>query len=240
MAAIQDKPWQDLPEMKPFLPGGRLEDSTGTRREVHSASTGNNLAVLQHWFYRLQPQRTLEIGLAFGASASLLLALHRQAGHSGVSHHAIDPFQRTDWGGCALRHLEQEGLSGRFAHHEELSCFALPALHQAGERFGLIYVDGSHLFEDVMVDFYFASLLLEPGGVIAFDDSSCGHVLKVVSFIRSNLGTSYQEISPYEVTAPRWPKLKQIVARWTRKQQLTLFEKVKGPASDWNTPFKQF
>ena len=240
MPATPTQPWQELPEMKPFLPDGRLEDSAGTWREVHSASTSNNLAVLQHWFLQLEPARTLEIGLAFGASATLLLALHRQAGHSGRCHHAIDPFQRTDWGACALRHLAAEGLNERFALHEELSCFALPKLYQTGERFGLIYVDGSHLFEDVLVDFYFASLMLETGGIIAFDDSSCGHVLKVVAFIRSNLGSAYRELSPYEVTAPRWPRLKQKVARWTNRQQLTLFQKVAAPVRDWNTAFKDF
>ena len=207
MPATPTQPWQELPEMKPFLPDGRLEDSAGTWREVHSASTSNNLAVLQHWFLQLEPARTLEIGLAFGASATLLLA---------------------------------EGLDERFALHEELSCFALPKLYQTGERFGLIYVDGSHLFEDVLVDFYFASLMLETGGIIAFDDSSCGHVLKVVAFIRSNLGSAYRELSPYEVTAPRWPRLKQKVARWTNRQQLTLFQKVAAPVRDWNTAFKDF
>lgn len=226
--------------MKPFLPGGRLADAAGAWREVHSASTSNNLAVLQHWFHQLNPTRTLEIGLAFGASATLLLALHRQADHSGICHHAMDPFQRTNWGSCALRHLESEGLSSRLAHHEALSCFALPRLLESGERFGLIYVDGSHLFEDVMVDFYFCNLLLETGGVIAFDDSSCGHVRKVVAFIRSNLAASYEELSPYEVTAPQWPRLKQTVARWTNRQQLTLFKKAGAPVRDWNTPFKDF
>ncbi len=230
-----------MPEMQPYLPGGRLEDETGAWREVHSTSTSNNLEVLRHWFLQLQPRQTLEIGLAFGASATLLLALHREAGHGGICHHAIDPFQRSGWGSCALKHLRHEGLAGRLRHHELPSCFALPQLAQAGERFGLVYVDGSHLFEDVMVDFYFASLLLEDGGLIAFDDSSCGHVRKVVRFIRANLGAAYEELSPYEVTAPRWPRLKQRVARLTGRQQLTLFRKRKGaPVRDWSTGFVNF
>jgi predicted O-methyltransferase YrrM len=232
--------WQEMPEMKPFLPGGRLDDDEGKEQAVHSASTSNNLAVLEHWFRKLDPAQTLEIGLAFGASATLLLAMHRAAGRSGVCHHAIDPFQHRDWGGCALKHLERTGLRDHCKHHEALSCFALPALHQAGGRFGLIYVDGSHLFEDVFVDFYFCSLLLETGGVIAFDDSACGHVRKVVSFIRRNLAASYQELSPYAVTAPQWPRLKHAVARWTHRQQLTLFQKMAAPERNWDTPFTNF
>lgn len=233
--------WRRMPEMQPFLPGGRLEDENGVAREVHSASTSNNLEVLRHWFEKLLPRQTLEIGLAFGASATLLLALHRQAGHTGLCHHAIDPFQKGEWGSCALKHVEREGLAGRLHHHEQLSCFALPKLAEAGERFGLIYVDGSHLFEDVMVDFYFSHRLLEEGGVIAFDDSSCGHVRKVLRFIRRNLGAAYEELSPYEVTAPRWPRLKQQAARLTGRQQLTLFRKRTGaPVRDWGTPFTNF
>lgn len=241
MTTAPSQPWRQMPEMQPFLPGGRLEDEHGTVREVHSASTSNNLEVLRHWFEKLQPRQTLEIGLAFGASATLLLALHRAAGHAGICHHAIDPFQKSDWGSCALKHLESHSLFDRLHHHEQRSCFALPKLAEAGERFGLIYVDGSHLFEDVMVDFYFSHLLLEEGGIIAFDDSACGHVRKVVRFIRRNLGAAYEELSPYEVTAPRWPRLKQHVARLTGKQQLTLFRKLQdAPVRDWGTGFVEF
>ena len=240
MASTAPVPWQDLSEMKPYLAGGVLTDSAGAERAVHSASTSNNLTVLQHWFEQLKPARTLEIGLAFGASATLLLTLHRQLGHQRICHHAVDPFQRTDWGGCGVRHLEDAGLAPLFKLHEELSCFALPKLCESAERFGLIYIDGSHLFEDVLVDFYFCHRLLEQGGIIAFDDSACGHVRKVVSFIRTNLAGTYTEHSPYEITARKWPRLKRTVARWTNRQQLTLFQKIAEPKRDWDTPFVEF
>ena len=56
-------------------------------------------------------------------------------------------------------------------------------LVEKGEQFGLVYVDGSHIFEDVFVDAYFGSRLLAEQGIIAFDDCRDLHVLKVIKFI---------------------------------------------------------
>jgi predicted O-methyltransferase YrrM len=230
--------WMTWQAMQPFAANGTLLGEDDAPHAVNSASTPNNLTVLAHYHRVLQPERTLEIGLAFGASASLLLTLHELAGAG--EHHAIDPYQRSHWKGVALRHLEEQRLDHRFTWHEALSSVALPKLVETGLTFGLIYVDGSHLFEDVMIDFFYASRLVTDGGIIAFDDSSCGHVAKVVSFIRRNLGGMFAEESPYLITAPRSPKLKAFAARVLRKQQLTLFRKVGEPVRDWNTPFVNF
>jgi predicted O-methyltransferase YrrM len=230
--------WRELPAMRPFAEGTPMEAEDGSTRMPNSCSTPNNLAVLAHYFEAIKPQRTLEIGLAFGASATLMLAMHERVG-SG-EHHAVDPFQRRDWGGVALKHIEACGLAKRFTLHEEMSALALPKLVQNKAKFGLIYVDGSHLFEEVLIDFYFSNLLLELGGVIAFDDSACGHVAKVVSFIRRTHQGCYQEESPYAITEPRWPKLKQFAATLFDRQQLTVFKKAAEPKRDWDTPFINF
>lgn len=210
----------------------------GSTRTPDSCSTPNNLTVLCHYHAELKPQHTLEIGLACGASATLMLALHEQAQRG--AHHAIDPFQCTNWGGVALRHIEAQGLSKRFTLHKELSAFALPKLKQSGVNFELIYVDGSHLFEDVFVDFYFSNLLLKVGGVIAFDDSADAHVAKVVAFIRHNLADTYAEESPYAITEPKHPKLRQFAAKITGRQQLTIFKKVRESQRNWDAAFTNF
>ena len=43
---------------------------------------------------------------------------------------------------------------------------------QDGRRFGLIYIDGSQEFDDFFVDAYLCARLLEPGGIMLFDDRS--------------------------------------------------------------------
>ena len=82
------------------------------------------------------------------------------------------------------------------------------------------------------MDFYFSHRILEVGGVIGFDDSSHPQVAKVVRFIRRNMRREYVELNPYAITAPRWPRTKQAVARLSGRQQLTLFKK----REEWERP----
>ena len=226
--------WRLIPAMKPFVEGGALPDAEGRMVPVGSCSTANNLTVLAHWFRALRPRVTLEAGLAFGASTTLFLSLHRLlgAGEPGRCHHAIDCLQHTLWRDCGLLHVRACGLEDLFRFHDRLSARALPDIEEAGVKAGLIYLDGSHLFEDVFVDFYFSHRILEVGGVIGFDDSSHPQVAKVVRFIRRNMRREYEELNPYEITAPRWPRAKLAAARLSGRQQLTLFKK----REEWERP----
>ena len=232
--------WKSLPAMQPFVHGLPMATESGEFQVPHSCSTDNNLTVLAHYFAELNPQHTLEIGLGFRASAALLLSLHQQAGGEGRSHHAIDAFQSQDWGNAALLHLQNTGLTSSFCFHNQLSSLALPKLVESGEKFSLIYIDGSHLFEDVFVDFYYSHQLLEVGGIIAFDDSTCAHIAKVLAFIRSNLKSDYEEHSPYAITAPRQAWLKGFAARLLGRQQLTVFIKLAHSKRTWGTAMRSF
>jgi len=59
-----------------------------------SNSTLNNLKFIQRMMWDRQPQRTLEIGIAFGASTLVFCAEHQKLGRTGTKQHtAIDPFQ---------------------------------------------------------------------------------------------------------------------------------------------------
>ena len=53
--------------------------------------------------------------------------------------------------------------------------------------FDLIYLDGPHKFDEVMVEFFYASQLLKVNGIIYFDDQSLGSVHRVCAFIYQNL-----------------------------------------------------
>ena len=79
-------------------------------------------------------------------------------------HVAIDPFQPTVWDGVGIQSLERAGLSDLVEVMQEPSCRVLPRLLSSGRQFGIMYVDGSHLFEDVFVDAYFGARLLTDGG----------------------------------------------------------------------------
>lgn len=55
------------------------------------------------------------------------------------------------------------------------SVTALDRLVASGGQFDVIYVDGSHMRDDVMVDSILAWRLLRPGGLMIWDDYGGGH-----------------------------------------------------------------
>jgi predicted O-methyltransferase YrrM len=59
-----------------------------------------------------------------------------------------------------------------------LSADVLPELMVEGRRFDFIYIDGSHVAPDVLLDAAMSFALLKPGGILAFDDYdwSPGHL----------------------------------------------------------------
>src|SRR5262249_34661334 len=142
----------------------------------------------------------LEIGMCFGGSCLLFTASHQEASSKPSRQHtALDPFQTTAWDDAGLLAVQRAGLSGYLDFRPQFSHVALPRLLESGEQFDLIYVDGSHIFEDVFVDAYFGSRLLSENGVIAFDDCRDPHVQKVIKFVRANLQSSHKELdlSPF-------------------------------------------
>lgn len=133
---------------------------------------------------RLKPELSIEIGLAYGFSTVYLLAAMKQG---GVGRHvAIDPFQHSEFAGIGSRHAETLGLADRFVHLEERSVDALPRLQAEGARAQLIFIDGDHRFDGVIVDLYLASELCDVGGVIAFDDVQMPAVARALDFLRAN------------------------------------------------------
>ncbi|HXQ12730.1 MAG TPA: class I SAM-dependent methyltransferase [Caulobacteraceae bacterium] len=53
---------------------------------------------------------------------------------------------------------------------KSLSSAALPLIKASGEKFDLIYVDGSHAALDVLIDLCFCASLLKTGGMMILDD----------------------------------------------------------------------
>lgn len=219
---------------------GVSENRHGAEITINSTSTLNNLHVLRELIIQRKVAETLEIGMAFGASALAILATMREVHGTGPFHHtAIDPFQSEHWQGAGAHLVELEHLSERFTLIEELSFVALPSLHKQSAKFDLIYVDGSHIFEDVFIDFYVSSFLLRAGGCLLFDDCRDSHVDKVVRFIVSNYSSILRplDLSPFEM--PDKPFFKRLGNR-LGVSQLKGFEKTKEPPRQWDAGFVRF
>ena len=200
---------------------GRVVGKTGKVFEsVGALSTRNNLDTIEQLMRRTRPATTLEIGLAFGASALTFADMHRKNGSPCSRQHvAIDPHESTVWDDVARLKLEESGLGEFVEVIEAPSCLALPQLLDQGRQFGLIYIDGSHLFENVFVDAFYCARLLAEDGYLLFDDSANRHVAKIIGFIDNDMpGVSRQP----ERT------LRQSVARILGRRQLAIYRRI-GP-----------
>jgi hypothetical protein len=153
---------------------------------------------------------------------------------------ALDPFQESIWDLTGLRAMERAGLSGYLDFRPAFSALELPKLLEGREQFEMVYVDGSHLFEDVFVDAYFIVRLLSEGGVVAFDDSSNRHVAKMLRFLRSSLQGRVEELDLSDYRKNGTNGLIHRAARRLGKVQLTAFRRIAGMTREWNAPFHTF
>jgi len=171
----------------------RGEAQPGTDGRLHTPDNITRISPSQGmWLYDLclavKPKHTLEIGMAYGYSTLYFLAAiaRNQSGH----HTAIDPFQNSYWHGIGLAHandhLPAAGKDTSFRFIEDRAEHAATDLARTGSRFDLIFIDGNHCFDAVLVDFYLYAPLCAIGGRIVFDDLWMSSVQTAVAFLRTN------------------------------------------------------
>ena len=230
------------PVLEEMIRTGSITGRRGKRfDELVAISTSNNLHMLRRLQLELKPRRTLEIGLCYGSSCLIFTATHREiSGRAAHQHMALDPFQKEAWDDSGLLAIERAGLSDYLDFRPQFSSLILPRLVENGEQFDLIYVDGSHLFEDVFIDAYYTSRLLPEGGVVAFDDCRDAHVLKVIQFIRRNLPAALEEMDLSPFRADQGKSIKYRAARLVGRTQMRAFRRVGTLTRPWNAPFQNF
>jgi predicted O-methyltransferase YrrM len=134
---------------------------------------------------------TIETGLAWGCSAAYIIA----AGGDGP-HVCIDPYQEESYGNQGLENLSRLGFASRVELFRSPSAEALPLLMAERRRFDFAFIDGSHRFDAVMIDWYFLDRILESGGVVVFDDVWMRPVQLAVSFVECNRADYRRLASP--------------------------------------------
>ena len=161
----------------------RTVDGTGTLplKDSINAEIGH---LLQKLIAEKRPSVTMEIGLAYGLSTLCICEALLKAG--GRRHIAIDAFQSTMWNNIGLQHVRDAGFGDLVELREELSQDALPRMVAEGLKVDFAYIDGTHTFDQKMVDFFYVDRILNVGGVIAFDDCDWTSVHQVCRFIAAN------------------------------------------------------
>lgn len=148
------------------------------------------------WIYglcrKIKPQRTLEIGMAYGFCTMYFLAAIKANGMG--SHVAIDPYEITHWHGIGVKKAQEMGMERSLRFIQTSSVFGLPDLAREGSEFEVIFLDGDHKFDDVLLDFTMADYVCAKGGYIILHDMDLPSIRKVVSFIENNR-SDYQRLN---------------------------------------------
>lgn len=164
---------------------GRVQSQDGEVRHIFPWSIPSSVGSFIYQFVMENNlSRTLEIGMAYGLASLCLCKAHDDRGQG--SHISVDPCQTSDFLNIARRNLELARLSSYCECIEEPDFLALPQLYSRNNRFDFVFIDGLHMFDYTLVDFFYSDLLLDVGGYIAFDDSQVPGVARVLDFIKTN------------------------------------------------------
>jgi predicted O-methyltransferase YrrM len=181
---------------------GKVEAEDGTLLDAFPAALPRfHAEEIARLVRDLSLTRTLETGMAYGLSTLAICSVHEERGAG--DHIAIDPHQSTDWGGIGRLNLKRAGLSGRAEVIEARSDEALPRLRDEGVRVDFALIDGLHLFDATLVDFFHADRMLDTGGVVVFHDTWMPAVAQAVEFVRTNRAYEHVEAGDAAMTALR-------------------------------------
>ena len=179
------------PVLSRILETQQVELADGSSLPLHSHISEEEGNYLQRIISQIRPTQTLEVGFAYGISTLFICEALSNVG--GSLHIAIDPYQEGPWQSVGLCNAERAGYLPLIEFHREPSHLALSALEVEGRRFGFAFIDGSHTFDNTLVDFFHIDKILNVGGVIVFDDTHLGGVRKVVRYVLTNRAYSVYE-----------------------------------------------
>lgn len=172
----------------------RCEDLEGQVVDPFTASIpSTDGMVLYKNVTEMKARKTLETGMAYGMSTLFMCQALKDNG--GGEHVAIDPEESTTWRSIGILNVEKAGFRDMVRLYQSPSYHVLPQLVTAGEKFDLAFIDGLHLFDAVLMDFFYMDKLLDVGGRIIFHDTFMPSVRKALAFILRN--TTYKTVDKY-------------------------------------------
>jgi Predicted O-methyltransferase len=204
------------------------ESQLGTDGQPHPIDKNTKISPSQGmWLYDLcvsvRPKSTLEIGMAYGYSTIFFLAAieKNQAGH----HTSVDPFQRSHYHGIGLTHAQAlattKGSNSAFSFIEDRSDRVAIDLARSHTTFDIIFIDGNHRFDDVLVDFYLYAPLCTIGGHIIFDDMWMSSIQTVAAFVLSNRA-DFVEVRTSEPNISVFQRVGDDARKWSHFRNFTV------------------
>lgn len=151
-------------------------------------------AVLESAAAAIGPQVSVEIGCASGMSTLFICRGMQRHGEIGArSIHVIDPKQTTHWKNIGRRAIRRAGLAEAVCFHEEPAHLVLPRLLQYGMRTQMVFLDGWHMLDYVLVEAFYCDMMLDVGGIMAIHDLWMPGVQHFAAYWRAN--RSYEPVN---------------------------------------------
>jgi predicted O-methyltransferase YrrM len=157
-----------------------VRDAQGREYPLHSHTSREQCEFLQRIVVDMDARRCLEVGLAYGLSS--LFVCEAIFGKDGSVFYSIDPKQDA-WKNVGLRNLEVAGFRSLVRFYRDASHNVLPKLLAEGVRLDFAYVDSTKIFDVLLVDTYYLSLLLREGGVLVLDDCILPSVRRLARYV---------------------------------------------------------
>jgi predicted O-methyltransferase YrrM len=234
-AAHRDRPELTEQEIEsaldPLAPGVRNallsmyrgEPQLGMDGERHALKPDTRVSPSEGmWLYYLclsvRPKATIEIGMAYGYSALYFLAAHAKCG-SG-HHTAIDPCETSLWHGIGLAQVRAAfaGMPKSFTFLDDRSDRVATDLAREGRRFDIVFIDGPHLFDHALMDFYLYAPLCTVGGYVVLDDVWMPSIRTLVDFVRANR-QDFAELPAHEHNIAVFRRIAEDARSWRHFRQ---------------------
>jgi predicted O-methyltransferase YrrM len=176
--------------LESILARREVTSSEGERRPLSDEITPGDGMFLQEVLRAVRPRQSLEVGMAYGVSSLYICEVLAEDPDS--RHVVVDPYQNVpgpwgdSWRGIGIDNIRRAGYDHIVEFVGQPTSIALPRLFSTGRRFDFAFIDGFHVFDAVLVDFYLVDLLLKPQGVVVFHDADWDSVRKALRYVVTN------------------------------------------------------
>ena len=169
------------PILKEILCTREVASDSGEHFPLRDEISIDEGIMLQHIINIMKPKVSLEIGCAYGVSTLFICETLKKV--DAKKHIVIDPYQNSLFKGIGLRNIRQAGYEELIEFIEQPSEIVLPRLMERNYNIDFAFIDGWHTFDHTLLDFFYVNMMLNVGGIIAFDDSNWPSISKLCRFI---------------------------------------------------------
>jgi predicted O-methyltransferase YrrM len=191
-----------------ILSTNTVTDDAGTSYPLHSHTSREQCDVLQRLIHQVRPKTSLEVGLAYGISTLNICQALVEVG--ATRHIVMDPFQ-SNWKEIGLRNIRVAGYEKLVEFRREMAHDVLPALVRDKVQVDFAYLDGSKVFDYVLVNVFYLTRILSLGGVMVLDDCDFPGIRKTCQFLAKH--PSYEILGAWGASSrkERLPLLRKVL-----------------------------